>query len=222
MRLVPLQCLWPGCCGIVTPGALCQDRWDAHTDHFCPWDHLGSPLCLWEPVFVCWSLFLGLKLHVRPEFTHLWCPSHLLDPLLPLLSRVSTSAAPGGDNHQPWGQEAEPGCGSSLRVFNKEYLCISSLRILMQDTNLISRSQTGHLCVNAWRFSGNSKRRFFCVSSQTHRWLRNRVVSLMSSPTPLSTHEGTGLSESTTVLCHSWSKPLCLQGKRSDGQLNNS
>lgn len=74
MRLVPSQCLWPGCCG---------ELW--HLDSFartkgmltlpmcpsCPWHHLGL-LCLWEGVSVnmFWEcVLLGLKIHIRSNFS---------------------------------------------------------------------------------------------------------------------------------------------------------
>lgn len=169
------------------------------SDHFslCPWDHLRSCLCLWEGIFVHCSLFLGLKLHVRAIFS-IFSVS---------LTLWSSAALWSCDNHpaqgRAWlGQQPQDAQGA-----------IFVHHILLQDANLTHRS--------CWTLGGEvlevfreqQEELFVFHPTWCFRCLRHRAVSLMSSQL---------LSGITAVLCHSWSKSLCLQEKWSGSQLNNS
>lgn len=164
----------------------------------CPWDHLRSCLCLWERVFVCFSLFLGLKLHVRAIFSIFSVSLTLSDPLLPCGAVIIT---------QP---RAEPGWGSSPRMHREQSLCTRSF--CRMQTSLTGAA--GHLEVKCFEvFREQQEQLFVFHPTWCFRCLRHRAVSIMSSQL---------LSGITTVLCHSWSKSLYLHEKWSGSQLNNS
>lgn len=111
-----VRVLW----GVVTLGALCSRRTNGMLTLIispsCPWDHLVSCLCLWEHkthIFVCCSLFLGLKLHVRSEFTISDVPHTCWMLCCPFWAGSAPPQSLGLWESPSPGLKAEPGCGSS-------------------------------------------------------------------------------------------------------------